>query len=76
MSSSIYCIRYYRLCVVYLVLKTFYTSIFYFEINNKAGMKIFIFLLFSWEQLNKIWKKTFETFRQLLCFVGHPVCNV
>ena len=22
---------------------------------------------------NKIWKKTFKTIHQLLCFVGHPV---
>ena len=33
MSSSIYCIRNWRLFVVYFVLKIFYTNIFYFEIN-------------------------------------------
>ena len=36
MSSSIYCIRNWRLFVVYFVLKIFYSNIFYFEINFTA----------------------------------------
>ena len=31
---------------------------------------------FGIKQLNKLWKKTFETIQQLSCFVGHPVFTI
>ena len=35
--------------------------------------RIFFIIRFGIKQLNKLWKKTFETIYQLSCFVGHPV---
>ena len=34
---------------------------------------MFIIILFSIKQLQKLWKKTFQNIYQLSCFVGHPV---
>ena len=35
---------------------------------------MFSIIFFGIKQLNKLWKKTFYSIEQLLCFVGHPVC--
>ena len=53
--------------------KIFYTNIFYVEINFTIQ---YFFILFRIKQLNKLWKKTFITIHQLLCFVGHPVTEM
>ena len=68
MSSSIYCIRYYRFFAVYLVLKIFYSNIFYFEINFTIKWLPNFTLLFS--LVSKNWTITIH---QQKCFVRHPV---
>ena len=61
MSSSIYCIRHWRLFVVYFVKTIFYSNIFYVEISfTLRWLPYNIFIIISIiKRLNKGWKKTF-----------------